>query len=225
MAVPAITLEKGKHSDPSDGMCLLEAVAFVAGEPFTDRPACVSPVLAAFGRYLNDALPRERRQHLASLIPLLIGTVGAEADERDGLRCAHWLIAHWVPAWLDLVPELAGHAAALRALPEPSSWSDVGGWAVGDAAWDAAGDSAGDAAWSSAGNAARAAVWASAGAAARDAVWACGGDLPWDPAEDAPIPIAWAAARAAAGDALQPTILQLQQDTIDLFTELVEGRH
>lgn len=30
--------------------CLLEAVAYVAGEPLSDSPPCVCPVLASFGR-------------------------------------------------------------------------------------------------------------------------------------------------------------------------------
>ena len=178
-------LGKGKHSRPAVGACLLEAVSYVAGEPWSDHPACVSPVLAAFGRALNDALPDNRRQELAPLIPQLIGTVDPEADQRDGLVCAHWYVSHWCPAWLDLVPALAEHAAAMRALPAPASWDDIAEWQP---------------------------VLAAA-AAARDAP--SGADA-WDGA--------WAAAWAAAGSALQPTVAQLQGDTIALYTELVTTR-
>lgn len=43
-----VTLAHGKHGSPEGGLCLLEAVAYVAGEPHSDHPACVSPVIAAF---------------------------------------------------------------------------------------------------------------------------------------------------------------------------------
>src|SRR3954453_23724766 len=52
--------------------CLLEAVAFVAGEPWSDSPSCTSPVLGTFGRSLNDVLPDDRRQQLKPYILRLI---------------------------------------------------------------------------------------------------------------------------------------------------------
>jgi hypothetical protein len=123
-----IVLERGKHALPEEGMCLMEAVSFVVGEPFSDHPSCVSPFLASFGRSLNDILPDKSRQQLIPLIPWLIATGNPEKDQQDGLRCAHWLITHWLPAWLDLVPELKDRATALRGLPAPKSWSDIGSW-------------------------------------------------------------------------------------------------
>ena len=59
-----LTLTKGGHADRESGTCLLEAVAYFAGEPHTDAPSCVSPVLRTFGINLNgvpngsDGLPR-----------------------------------------------------------------------------------------------------------------------------------------------------------------------
>ena len=46
----ALTLSSGSHESPSEGHCLLEVVSMFAGEPFSDRPRCVCPVLAAFAR-------------------------------------------------------------------------------------------------------------------------------------------------------------------------------
>ena len=43
-----LKLESGKHHQPEDGMCWMEAIAFATGEDFTDHPECVSPVIAAF---------------------------------------------------------------------------------------------------------------------------------------------------------------------------------
>jgi len=94
-----IVLARGKHGSREQGVCLLEAVAYVAGEPHSDHPACVSPVLAAFGRALNDALDSVERQRLVPLVPRLVGTVDPVADQRDGLECAHFLVSAWTPRW------------------------------------------------------------------------------------------------------------------------------
>src|SRR5688500_16148045 len=59
LTLEEITLSAGAHKSPEQGMCLLEAVAYVAGEPFSDHPKCVSPVIAAFGRRWNDDLDDE----------------------------------------------------------------------------------------------------------------------------------------------------------------------
>ena len=69
-----LTLATGAHETRQEGVCLLEAAAWWAHEPHTDHPACVSPVLAAFGRTWNDALPDGRRHILKPFIPLLPGT-------------------------------------------------------------------------------------------------------------------------------------------------------
>ena len=41
------TLAHGAHDSPADGLCAMEAAAWLAGEPHSDHPACVSPVIAA----------------------------------------------------------------------------------------------------------------------------------------------------------------------------------
>ena len=68
-----IKLEAGGH-EPDSKYCLMEAVAFVNGDPWTDHPECACPVLSAYGRAWNDAMPDEQRQRLIPYIPLLIGT-------------------------------------------------------------------------------------------------------------------------------------------------------
>lgn len=50
---PTFTLAEGSHKSIDDGACLMEAVAYVAGEKFSDHPECASKVLGAFGRSLN----------------------------------------------------------------------------------------------------------------------------------------------------------------------------
>ena len=52
----AIQLKAGSHNSPEDGMCVMEAAAWVAGEPFSDHPQCASKVVGAFLRTWNDTL-------------------------------------------------------------------------------------------------------------------------------------------------------------------------
>ncbi len=47
----------------------MEAAAFIAGEPWSDHPACVCPVIAAFMRSWNDGLSDKDRNRL--LLPLI----------------------------------------------------------------------------------------------------------------------------------------------------------
>jgi hypothetical protein len=59
-----IRLSKGKHASPSEGACVMELASMLAGEPFSDRPASVCPVIAGFMRAYNDRIDDERRQDL-----------------------------------------------------------------------------------------------------------------------------------------------------------------
>ena len=198
-----ITLAKGAHKDRSDGLCLLEAVAWFAGEPHSDHPACVSPVLAAYGRSLNDALGDDSRRLLIPFISVLSRTAGDGLDEARGYLALDWIIRVYTPAWLDV----AGLTREARALRDLRCISDMA--AVQDArpvvlsAWDAAWAAARAAAW----DAARAAAWAAAGDAAWAAAWAAAGD----------------AAGAAAGAVLSPTVAQLQDSAIALYDVLIAG--
>ena len=216
-----ITLAKGAHKDRSDGLCLLEAVAWFAGEPHSDHPACVSPVLAAYGRSLNDALGDDSRRLLIPFISVLSRTAGDGLDEARGYLALDWIIRVYTPAWLDV----AGLTREARALRDLRCISDMA--AVQDArpvvlsAWDAARA----AAWDAAGDAARAAAWAAAGDAAwdaaGDAAWAAAGDAAWAAAGTAARPAAWAAAGTAARDALAPTVAVLQDSAVGLYRAMI----
>ena len=219
-ALGALTLAEGAHADRSNGLCVMEAVAWFAGEPHTDHPACVSPLLSEFGRSLNDALPDSKRQLLKPLIPLLPGTAGDGQDEMRGYLALDWLIRTWTPTWLDLAG-LSEEAAALRDLQRITDLAAAqnAGPVVRNAreksaaAWDAAGAAAGAAAWDAAGAAARAAAWA----AAWDAAWAAARAAAWDAARAA----AGAAAGAAARAKLAPAVSELQDSAITLFRQMI----
>ena len=220
-----ITLARGAHEDRSDGLCLLEAVAWFAGESHSDHPACVSPVVAAYGRHLNDVLPDESRRLLIPFIPAMSHTAGDGLDKARGYLALDWLIRVYTPAWLDLAG-LSAEAGQLRGLHRINDLITVrnagpvvrmaadkataAGTAARNAAWDAAGTAArtaaGPAAWDAAGTAARAAAEDAAGTAAWDAAWpaaedaaeTAAGPAAWDAAEDAARAAAWDAAWDAA---------------------------
>jgi hypothetical protein len=61
----------------------MEWLAYLAGEPHTDRPACVDPILRRFAIALNDNLGDEDRQRLRPYLARCIGTAGdARGNER-----------------------------------------------------------------------------------------------------------------------------------------------
>jgi hypothetical protein len=244
-----LTLLQGAHEAHSGQMCVMEAVAYVAGENWSDHPACACPVIAAFLRSWNDSLrsDEERGRLLKPLVLQLIDTRSTQAvEEKRSYLAIDWMIRVFTPKWLDLIPSLSAHSAALRTLEEIADMAGAvaagertraAGDAAQDAAWAAAGaaaqDAAQDAAWAvagraawdaaraAAGDAARAAAWAAAGAAAWAAAGDAAEDAAWAAAEDA----AWAAAGRAAGRAaqaaLKPTTEWLQASALDLVARMI----
>src|SRR5690606_28601620 len=102
--------------------CLLEAVAYIAGEPWTDHPECVCPVLAAFGRAWNDALDDDTRNRiLKPFIPRLIGTRSTrDVQDARAFAAADWAVRTYTPVWLRAAG-LDAEAAELEALPTLST--------------------------------------------------------------------------------------------------------
>ena len=204
----------GSHS-PNDGaMCAMEAVAWIAREPWSDHPKCASPVIGAFMRAWNDGLPDDERSTLLlPLIPKLVGTAASpEIEERRSLMAADWLVRVHTPAWLKLAG-LKDQAAALEGLPEITSMAQVPSirGPIEAVRKDAA------AAWAAAWDAARDAAWAAARAAARDAAWDAARDAAWDAARAAARDAAWDAAWAK----LAPTKQALQQSALLLVERMI----
>ena len=195
-----LRLENGSHHSPDEGVCLMEAVAWLAREPHSDEPKCVCPVLGAFGRSLNDCLDVERRGRLKPLIPALVGTASDGHAEARGFMVMDWIVRTYTPAWLRLA-RLDTAADGLESLPEIADAATLRG---AQEMLDAARQSA-----AAAGVAARDAAGVAAGAAA----WAAG-DAAWDAARDA--------ARDAAVAELEPTKLALQDSAILLFRRMME---
>jgi hypothetical protein len=83
-------LSRGKHRSPRKGACFMEFASFLAGERWSDDPACTHPLLAAVARSVNDYTSDEGRPRLAVLIPSVIGlrSTDLRVDARIALRCA-----------------------------------------------------------------------------------------------------------------------------------------
>src|SRR5436305_6946766 len=77
-----IKLSKGKHLSPEDGACVMELASMLAGEPFTDHPISVCPVIGSFLRAYNDTVDDQRRQNLYAHAARVVGSRGPEAVQR-----------------------------------------------------------------------------------------------------------------------------------------------
>ncbi|HUO69858.1 MAG TPA: hypothetical protein VMU39_03695 [Solirubrobacteraceae bacterium] len=177
-------LSYGTHATPEDGRCAMEWVSYLAGEPHSDHPACVSPVVRAFCTTLNDSLEDGPRQRLRPYLARTIGTAGDGFDEARSLMAMDWLTRTYVPRWLAVagLTESAQHIAGLEPLLDGGELRP---------ALDAlaAARRQTRATWSATLGTPRAwAPWAAGRAAAREAAWASAGAA------------AWAAARVAVGD-------------------------
>jgi hypothetical protein len=130
-----VTLTRGRHCSPEEGVCVMELASMLAGEPFSDRPQSVCPVIGAFLRAYNDRLDDHWRQDLYAYAAKVVSTRSSIAVERRRARmCREWTRRtrrrgaqpeepHGPPrqpgrlrAWLESYchrPEHAGHHAAI----------------------------------------------------------------------------------------------------------------
>ncbi|WP_076263340.1 hypothetical protein [Intrasporangium flavum] len=66
-------LSRGRHRNPRKGACFMEMASFLAGERWSDHPACTHPVLATLARCVNDMLDEPNRQRLVTMVPEVVG--------------------------------------------------------------------------------------------------------------------------------------------------------
>ena len=235
-------LKCGKHDNPEDGMCLMEAVAYVAGESHSDYPECCCPVIARFGRTWNDDMRSDtERERLLKWVPRLVGTRADRATEqRRSALVFEWLTRECLPAWLD-VAELTGLANAVHTMTDidlktmddvkaaarlaASTASVDMGVDVKAAVWlagsNAAGAAANDAAKLAGSDAANAAVSEAARLAARTAARAVASVAARAVASAAARHIASAAASDVARAALEPTVTTLQDSADRLIERMI----
>ena len=71
-------LSAGRHRTPKQGACFMEFASHLAGEKWSDHPACTHPVLAALARDVNDLTSDSAR---AGLIAHIHRVVGLTSDD------------------------------------------------------------------------------------------------------------------------------------------------
>jgi hypothetical protein len=121
-----ITLSKGKHASPEDGACAMELASMLAGEPFSDQPRSVCPVIGSFLRAYNDRIDDGRRQDLYAYAAKVVGSRAShDVQHARAERLIAWAFeGHWL-RWLQrLAP------ARLRALAPTPPAELVGSHAV-----------------------------------------------------------------------------------------------
>ena len=150
-----IELATGQHPGPNGVACVMEAVSYIAGEPWSDHPECASKVITGFLIRWNDAMNDADRQILKPLIPRLVGTkASVKVEEKRAWMLTDWLARECAPAWsrlagltaqaelLEGLSPLTSAATARKAQPrlETARTDARAAWdAARDAAWAAAG--------------------------------------------------------------------------------------
>jgi hypothetical protein len=139
-------LSPGKHRNPRTGACFMELASLLAGERWSDHPACTHPLLAAVARQVNDHTSDAGRQRLVDLIPSVIGLTGQDLqiDARIALGSATMalpvvaagrqrIMAVSVLTCERVLAELDGRAPgalqeqsrrALAEVPQAAQWAD-----------------------------------------------------------------------------------------------------
>jgi hypothetical protein len=115
----------------------MELASMLAGEPFSDHPAAVCPVVGSFLRAYNDSIDDERRQDLYAYAARVVGSRSSISVQRDRAeRLADWAFEmqrrQWTSRYLPLARlrmaslrrQPSAHAVgtyAVRAIPKHSS--------------------------------------------------------------------------------------------------------
>jgi hypothetical protein len=139
-------LSRGKHRNPRKGACFMELASYLAGERWSDHPACTHSLLALVARLVNDHTSDEGRPRLAELIPSVIGLTGDDlhidalialhssraalpiaAADRQRVLAVSVLVCETVLAELDGRPRGSlspGSRRALDAVPQARQWAE-----------------------------------------------------------------------------------------------------
>ena len=138
-------LSPGRHRSPLRGACFMEFASYLAGERWSDHPACTHGTLAHLARMVNDLTSDAGRARLTSLIPAVVGLtsddplldvllalraagaalpIAAEDRQRSqavGVRVALRVIGERDDELTAELRELA--EGALRAAPAADAWA------------------------------------------------------------------------------------------------------
>jgi hypothetical protein len=96
---------------------MMDAVSWFEYGRLGDRPDCVSPVISAYCRMINDLMQDDDRQKLVKYIPRVIGTAIPEYEAERAKILARFAMLVFLPAALDRAG-LTKEASYLRSLSE-----------------------------------------------------------------------------------------------------------
>jgi len=138
-------LSPGRHRSPRRGACFMEFASYLAGERWSDHPACTHGTLAHLARMVNDRTSEAGRARLTPLIPAVVGLTSDDplldilltvrpagaalpiaAEERQhslavGVHVALGMLAEYDGELTAESRELA--ETALRAAPGADTWA------------------------------------------------------------------------------------------------------
>lgn len=100
-----IRLSAGRHRSPAEGACVVELASMLSGEPFSDQPASVCPVIASFLRAYNDSVGDSRRQDLYAYAARVVDSRGDCRVERERAeRLKSWTLELQERRWTRVIP-------------------------------------------------------------------------------------------------------------------------
>ena len=118
-------LGRGKHRNARKGACFMELASYLAGERWSDSPACTHRLLAHMARLVNDFTDDAARPRLATLIPSVIGL------QSDDPRWDHELTLLAAAHALPIAAESSQRSLAVGMLACEQLYSDLEGRPVG----------------------------------------------------------------------------------------------
>lgn len=136
-------LQTGGHQDPSKGACLMEYVSMIAGETFSDRPACTDAIVSEVAIRTNDFYPSDdverRSRDLTPFIPRLVNTTLPPDLSNQEIADIRWEQAVNLARVMHR-RALGGDEGVmdiLRALRGELTWGEARKWVVALYAWAA----------------------------------------------------------------------------------------
>lgn len=113
----AIKLSAGHHESPDKGLCVMECVAYIAGEAHTDKPACADYLCSQYAILINDQSIDNRRQTMIKYVLRLAGSKSDTVAEQRFLLMINTAVKKFLPYSLNKL-NLKGISLGLTSLPE-----------------------------------------------------------------------------------------------------------
>ena len=123
-----VILQSGGHKTPDQGMCVMEAMAYVMNgdTPFSDDPPCMRQMRhrRRWCMVGNDRMQEAQRQRFIPLIPRVMQPCDAEKANREIRILVLAAVREFVPMALEAAGQIE-IAKELRALPDTASYKEL----------------------------------------------------------------------------------------------------